>query len=274
MRVLYDHQVFSLQDAGGASRYHFELARYLASIPDLQVELSLGLYRSVCRFEDLASPHLRVRGLRASLPPGLLRYAVNEAIGTAASALAARFDIYHPTYFRSMSLVRARRMVATHHDCVYEEFPHLFRDASAVIRSKGKLYARADRIICISEASRRGLLQYYPVDAGKTCVVHHGLTFLPRSSQAAEQLRRRVRRPFLLYVGIRNYHKNFLALLRAFQEARLQEDFDLVALGGGPLSSNETAAMDSLGLSDSIVAIPSVTDEFLAKTCSTQNIAD
>jgi hypothetical protein len=29
MRILYDHQVFSLQDAGGASRYHFELVRNL-----------------------------------------------------------------------------------------------------------------------------------------------------------------------------------------------------------------------------------------------------
>ncbi len=265
MRIAYDHQVFSLQNAGGASRYHFELARYLASVPDVQVEMSLGLYGSVCRFEELASPHLRVRGMRAGLPPGLLRYALNETIGTVTSAVAARFDIYHPTYFRSMPAIRARRMVVTHHDCVYEEFPHLFRDASAVIRSKGKLYAQADRIICISEASRRGLLAYYPVDAAKTSVVHHGLTALPRSPQAADDLHRRVRRPFLLYVGIRNYHKNFLALLQAYHEARLFEDYDLLALGGGPLSEKETAAIASLGVSEVVVAIPSVTDEFLAE---------
>ena len=265
MRILYDHQVFSLQDAGGASRYHFELARYLGSVPDVQVELSLGFYRSVCRFEDLASPHLRVRGLRAPIPPGLPRYAVNEAIGTAASAFAARFDIYHPTYFRSMPAIRSRRMVVTHHDCVYEEFPRLFRDAAAVIRSKGKLYARADRIICISEASRRGLLAYYPVDAAKTQVVHHGLTALPRSPKAAQELRAHVRRPFLLYVGIRNYHKNFLGFLQAFHGARLHEDYDVLALGGGPLSAKETAAIASLAVSDSVVAIPSVTDELLAE---------
>ena len=265
MRIRYDHQVFSLQDAGGASRYHYELARYLASVPDVQVEMSLGLYNSVCRFEELASPHLRLRGTRAPLPPGLLRYALNETIGTVASAFASRFDIYHPTYFRSMPAIRARRMVVTHHDCVYEEFPHLFRDASAVIRSKGKLYARADRIICISEASRRGLLAYYPVDAAKTQVVHHGLTALPRSPQATADLRRQVRRPFLLYVGIRNYHKNFLAFLQAYHEAGLSSDYDLLALGGGHLTAKETAEVASLGLSEAVVAIPSVTDEFLAE---------
>ncbi len=32
MRILYDHQVFSLQDAGGASRYHFELIRNLQGL--------------------------------------------------------------------------------------------------------------------------------------------------------------------------------------------------------------------------------------------------
>src|SRR3974377_1493147 len=161
MRILYDHQVFSLQDVGGASRYHYELARYLAAVPDVQVELALGLYRSVCPFQELSSANLRVRGMRGPVPPGLLRYVLNESLGTAASLLGPRFDIYHPTYFRFMRVVRARRMVTTHHDCVYEEFPHLFRDAAAVIRAKGSLYAKADRIICISEASRRGLLAYY-----------------------------------------------------------------------------------------------------------------
>ena len=88
-------------------------------------------------------------------------------------------------------LVRAGRMVATHHDCVYEQFPQLFRDAAAVIRAKRKLYMRADRIVCISQDARRGLLQYYPVEAARTCVVHHGFTGLPRSAQAAEELDRK-----------------------------------------------------------------------------------
>ena len=42
MRILYDHQVFSLQDAGGASRYHFELVRNLQEWMGLRLKSSWG----------------------------------------------------------------------------------------------------------------------------------------------------------------------------------------------------------------------------------------
>ena len=53
MRVLYDHQVFSLQDAGGASRYHFELIRNLQGLDELAIEVLLGLNGSVMPFRSL-----------------------------------------------------------------------------------------------------------------------------------------------------------------------------------------------------------------------------
>ncbi len=50
MRIFYDHQVFSLQDAGGVSRYHYELVRNLQGVNDLQIELMMGLNASVMPF--------------------------------------------------------------------------------------------------------------------------------------------------------------------------------------------------------------------------------
>ena len=45
MRILYDHQVFSLQNAGGASRYFYELMKFLVTIPDVEADLLLGMNR-------------------------------------------------------------------------------------------------------------------------------------------------------------------------------------------------------------------------------------
>jgi len=233
MRILYDHQVFSLQNVGGASRYHYELLRYLSTVPEVQTELFLGLNQTTYPFRELSSPTTRVVGVRAPLGPGMLRYALNEAWASAALVFDGRFDVYHATYFRRSPAIRARHIVTTHHDCTYEQFPHLFRDAAAVMRSKRTLFARVERIICISEASRRCLLEFYPVRAEQTCVVHHGMAPLPRSPQAEKQLRQHIRRGFLLYVGTRSAHKNFAALLQAFQQSCLYEDYDLLALGGG-----------------------------------------
>ena len=53
MRILYDHQVFSLQDAGGASRYHFELIRNIQGSDDIAIEVLMGLNGSVMPFASL-----------------------------------------------------------------------------------------------------------------------------------------------------------------------------------------------------------------------------
>jgi hypothetical protein len=37
MRIFYDHQAFSLQDAGGVSRYQYELIRNLQGSSDVQM---------------------------------------------------------------------------------------------------------------------------------------------------------------------------------------------------------------------------------------------
>ena len=265
MRILYDHQVFSLQDVGGGTRYPYELLRHLATLPNVHADLFLGLYRSVYPFHELNSAGTHVIGLRAPLPPGLARYALNEAIESAASVVSGKYDIYHSTYFRFMPAVRRRAAVTTHHDVIYEELPHLFPDAARVIRFKTSLYARADRIICISEYSRQGLLRFYAVDPAKTCVVYHGPNRLPRSPEDAENLRRHARRKFVLYVGTRNFHKNFRVLLQAFHDSRLGDDYDLLTLGGGAFTEPELAAVRSLELEACVRCLPWVTDEFLAE---------
>ena len=62
---------------------------------------------------------------------------------------------------------------------------------------------------------------------------------LPRSPEAAASLRKQMRRDYVLYVGMRAAFKNFDGLLKAFHETRLQDSFDLLVLGGGPLTAGE-----------------------------------
>ena len=265
VRILYDHQVFSLQNVGGASRYHYELLKYLATVPEVQTELFLGVSENRYPMASLASARTRVPSWRTAMKPGLTRYAVNELLQSVWAPFGGRYEVYHPTYYREMPVVRARCMVVTHHDCVQEEFPHLFGDASRVRRAKTALYGKADRIICISEDCRQRLLQHYRVEAGRTCVVHHGLAKLARSEEAEAELRGHWRQGFLLYVGARDRQKNFSTFLEAFREARLFEDYDLLAVGGGPFSSEETARMASLDVAGCVRCIPSASEELLAE---------
>jgi len=265
MRILYDHQVFSLQNAGGASRYYYELMRSFAGASEVHAELWLGINSTAYPFRQLSGAQAHVVGCGGLLDRGNWRYAANELLSNAVAPVAGRFDVYHPTLYRRMPMVRARRIVATHHDCAHERFPNLFPNVKQIIRAKRRLYAQADAIICVSESSRRDLLQFYDVDRAKTRVIHHGLHRLPGSVTAAAELRSRVPAEYLLFVGSRAAYKNFNNLLRAFRATGLHKSMLLLAVGGGPLTAEEQALAKLLEVARSLVVFPQLADTLLAE---------
>jgi glycosyltransferase involved in cell wall biosynthesis len=260
MRILYDHQVFSLQDAGGASRYHFELIRNLQGSDGVAIEVLIGLNGSVMPFASLQQA--KVFGRRTGIKPGLARYAINELFSALLAPLRGKVDIYHPTLYRALPWVRRRRIVVTHHDCIHERFPQLFSDAAAIIESKRNLFAQADAIVCVSQSSRNDLLHFYDVAERKTHVVPHG--FSPLRQTAGEGVVERTS-PYLLYVGSRAGYKNFGLLLEAFSRSGLAPGYRLLVVGGGPWSAEEQARVASLGLSGSLTLIPKAEDAVLAR---------
>jgi glycosyltransferase involved in cell wall biosynthesis len=271
LRILYDHQVFSLQDAGGASRYHFELIRNLQPLPDVATELLLGLNGSVMPFFNLQQARTRVFGRRTIMKPGLSRYAINELLSAVTVPLRGRVDIYHPTLYRALPWVRRRCVVVTHHDCIHERFPRLFPNATSIVASKRKLFAQADAIICVSASSQRDLLHFYDVPEEKTHVVHHGFAplGLVHHGSAAPSGRMRseveTNAPYLLYVGSRASYKNFGLLLEAFSRSGLAGSYRLLAVGGGSFTPQEHAQIESLKLNGSITLVPKADDASLAR---------
>jgi glycosyltransferase involved in cell wall biosynthesis len=261
MRILYDHQVFSLQDAGGASRYHFELIRNLQGLGEVAIELLLGLNGSVMPFASLQRTQTRVFGRETALKPGLARYVLNESFSAVTAPLRGRVDIYHPTLYRALPWVRRRRVVVTHHDCIHERFPRLFSNAASIVESKRKLFAQADAIICVSESSRRDLLHFYDVAEIKTHVVYHGFSPLPLPLADPPELAK----PYLLYVGSRTDYKNFGLLLDAFFRSGLAGDYRLLAVGGGPFTPVEQERIASLKLGRSVTIVPKADEATLAR---------
>jgi glycosyltransferase involved in cell wall biosynthesis len=263
MRIFYDHQVFSLQDAGGVTRYQYELIRNLQLTTDVEITVLMGLNASVMSLQELSNVQTRILSWKTGLRPGYLRYAMNETISAVLPPALGRFDIYHVMLYRAIPLLRRRRLVVTHHDCTHERFPHLFRNASFIMERKRALFSQADAIICVSESSRRDLLHFYNVDEHKTHVIHHGFSPLAVGSSVAEA-NGIPNSPYLLYVGLRARYKNFLLLLEAFSRSGLAGDFQLVVIGGGAFSQEEQAKIASLGISNRICHIPKAGEATLA----------
>ncbi|MGB9418546.1 MAG: glycosyltransferase family 1 protein [Acidobacteriaceae bacterium] len=260
MQIAFDHQVTSLQDAGGMSRYHYELARQIRGREGVSLDLLLGGQSSVLPFAELKGEGVRVANWKSRMRAGYARYAMN-ALWTAATAPArGRYDIYHAGYHRWEPAIRHRVLVATHHDATQERFPELFRNAAAIRTRKGRLYQRADIVICVSESARQDLMEIYRVPEARTRLVHHGATPVAETTAAFED---GDARPYVLYVGSRSAYKNFPALMQAFGKAESARSMRLVVAGGGAWSDAERAAMAENGLENRVLLLPRVEEAAL-----------
>ena len=170
-------------------------------------------------------------------------------------------DIFHETYFspRSNAPIGCPTVV-TVYDMIHEKFPKYFNRFDPTSNWKEKAVKRATHIICISESTRRDLLELFPSLENKVSVVHLGFS----TTQVIEEIGN-IQRPYLLYVGTRNGHKNFLALLNAFVSSqKLCSEFNLVAFGGGAFTTSELQLINGLGLKEKQIIQVGGNDEILA----------
>lgn len=173
MNLRYDHQIFSIQRAGGISRYYIELIKELGKIegivPHLPIFTSFNAY-----WQEWANQkNILITG-KWPLQTSILSY-LNQKYDQINHALQ-KFDIYHPTYYNLPSLKKAGKkpLVITIHDCTDELF-HINRPEFLKLLAARKAHIeRANRIIAISESTKRDLLSFYNISPSIISVIPHG----------------------------------------------------------------------------------------------------
>jgi glycosyltransferase involved in cell wall biosynthesis len=167
-------------------------------------------------------------------------YSMTEQWRIPLAVARARADLLHEPHYVLPPLTRCRTVV-TIHDCIHLRFPEYLpsRAAFAYAHAMIRLAARkADRVLTVSEASKRDILHYTGVAADKVTVIHNGLDsrFAAVPDAAAidrVQQRFQLDHPFVLYVGNIKPHKNLERLIAAFAAARPDgpEGLKLVVIG-------------------------------------------
>jgi glycosyltransferase involved in cell wall biosynthesis len=151
------------------------------------------------------------------------------------------------------------------YDMIHELFPDEFAASEMLIRNKRSTINTADHLICISHSTADDLVRLLNVPRSKISVVYLGYSdvFAKPASHIESSPHHR---PYLLYVGLRNGYKNFVAALRAYAASRpLREAFDLVAFGGPKLSAEEHILISSLSLRPGSVVRMEGSDKDLAR---------
>jgi len=251
MNVIYDLQAYSFSPHGGIVRIFNEILRRFAGRDDFR-----ALLYSPAR---LATPFPKGPGIRHSPwrdhPALLRRVPPARKVFYAGSRAYFRMqggDIFHPSFYPSHDPFKGLKRVAMVYDLIHETVPLAddMPDHSQFLQDKRRVLESADRIICISQATRDALTRNYQLEARNLRVVHLACDplFLGEETEAD---RTRIRallpdpgRPFILYVGSRQRYKNFHRLLQAYRHWPLSRDVDLLV--AGPPRRTQDAAWEDL----------------------------
>ena len=264
MKIAYDHQTFSLQRYGGISRYFVKLAEQLD-----QLEQEVNIFAPLHQNQYLSDlPKSMVTGHGIDRFPRKTTRAIRYANRTIAHMQMVRWkpDIIHQTYYGGLNLKSSKTpVVVTVYDMIHELFPESMRVTDRTARAKKAAIKNADHVICISENTKRDMLEILDVCESKVSVVHLGIdNYFSDANFCAASVSEY--QPYILYVGSRGGYKNFSSLLKAFARTpKLKKEFKLVTFGGGKFSRHELDEIQSLGLNDSQI-LPVSGDDSLLQT--------
>ena len=180
MKILYDYQIFTKQNYGGVSRYFYELMDNLRA-HKIDIEIPINYSKNIYIKEaDFLSRPLKgyteykdfLLGLR---PKGKAKiYKLLQKLNFIKNAETANqkisierlkkqnFDIFHPTYYDSYFLkyIGKKPFVLTIYDMIHETYPELFSADNKIARQKKILAQKAEKIIAISENTKKDIIKF------------------------------------------------------------------------------------------------------------------
>jgi len=255
-RILFDHQKFSTQRYGGISRYFSNIIQSIKQTGDF--DYTLGVLASNCHY--IQNEHQPLNKFGNYLKNPSLAYKINKAYCEHLLKKDA-FDIFHPTYYDPYFLDKVKKpVVVTIHDMTYERLPEYFWAHDNLTNQKRLNIERADKIIAISETTKKDLLKYSNVDPAKVEVIYHGI---PIEGELIMAPVPNLPENYVLFVGDRGGYKNFSLFMNAYKAlAKKYPDIKAVITGGGTLGIAETELIYRLKLTGQVMHY-NVTDEQL-----------
>jgi glycosyltransferase involved in cell wall biosynthesis len=217
----------------GIGTYIRNLLRQLARIdPDTEYVLLTGE-------ADLGIAAPLGPNFRTVLEPSP-NYSLREQVHVPWVVRRERPDVYHAPHY-ILPIAVPSRSVVTIHDCIHLMFPQYLPNRAAYAYARAAMWSavrRSDRILTVSEASKRDIQHFFDVRPGKIVVVPNAIdeqfSVTPSEEQVARVRERyQLDHRFVLYVGNIKPHKNLVRLIEAFSALRTGEleDVKLLIIG-------------------------------------------
>lgn len=250
--IVFDNIVYRLQKAGGISVYWTEMCRRLIKDQTFEKLFIEDVFSKSNIFrQELDIPTINIY-LKKNFLFKLSRYFdVNIH-------LKNKF-IFHSSYFRLCSNKNAIN-VTTVHDFIYEK--HSRWGPKRLVHSfiKKRAIRKSDAIICVSESTKRDLIEYIPnVDIKKVYVIYLSVSncFFPLTVLNFDTPF--PKNKYLLFVGQRKGYKGFMFAVKVAKFYSI----NLLFVGGGSLSNAERLYLKSHLSKDSFIHVGNISSNRL-----------
>jgi glycosyltransferase involved in cell wall biosynthesis len=204
----------------GIGTYVRNLLRHLSRID------STTEYVILCRVQDCGVVEELGENFRA-VPEPAAAYSFSEQLRIPMDLRREGADLFHAPHYVLPPLVPCRSIV-TIHDCIHLRFPQYLSGRLAYAYARSSLWVathRSNRVLTVSEASKRDILRYFHVPETKIDVIYNAIDERfgePPDDEEVSRVRERyqLNDPFILYAGNIKPHKNLERLIEAFQMLR------------------------------------------------------
>ncbi len=250
MKISFNSTIFSQEKAGGISRYFICLIKKLIE-NNIDIKVTSILHKNIF-LKTLSKKHSS--GFYLSNYP-LFKWVENLNNSKFNKYnLTNQTDIIHDTYYTfGVKKLKKMKKIITVHDLIHEKFRDFYRNSQYLINLKKKSFEDCDHFICVSQNTKKDLIENYNIDKDRISVIYHGADHLIKKKAS---MNFKIDYPFILFVGNREKYKNFEFLLKAYSKSKkISSNFNLVCFGGGKFSKKENELIDKFYITKKIIHV-------------------
>ncbi len=278
MKILYDYQIFEWQKVGGISRYFYELMAYFTKDDSVNVVLPLlysnneylknsllfpakalpnpvriGDYHSLSSKANYLKEKVlhKIKGKYANGSLEFIETIKNKALNIE-EIKKGDFDIFHPTshdhYF--LPYINDKPFIYTVYDIITTVFSEFFLYEKLDVNQQ--LLDKAKKVIAISESTKKDIVNVFNIDETKIEVVYLASSLDENLSNVSLEFKENLPETYLLFVGFRERHKNFMFFIQMFSFLKIKEIDLHVICTGFPFSDSERFLFNKLGIQNKV----------------------
>jgi glycosyltransferase involved in cell wall biosynthesis len=246
--------LLSLAESYRSAGINWYIYNLLSHLPEADSEIDYSVFLSEKRYEAAPGIRLRISRLPTHRPPLRILW---EQVAQPWAMRDAGVDLIHEPAFVGPQASN-HPYVVTVHDLSFLLYPQGFRALNRIyLQIFTRLSVRrAQRVIAVSESTKRDLVRCYDIPPGKVDVIYNGknAAFQPLAADEIAEFRADQGLPerFILFVGTLEPRKNVARLIEAYAQLPGNRPPLMLIGGRGWLYDDIYARVENLNLSDEV----------------------